>query len=169
MKEISWIQTLSPVVALLGACLGAGIAVFFSGHQKKKSWLDTFNAVHSSFWSDPDFQRIRKCIAYDSAYVELANALDKRSKDAPLSVQEMDLIDNLDKFLNLLSRVTRLGQEYKGFADLWRKLYFDWWFEHCFEPNRTEVAGYIARHYEDSLLAPHSRQDPKRMLERQAG
>lgn len=113
--------------------LALSFAVYWlSRRQRAESWLRAFNDMHHEFWSDRSYATVREWLACQQSYWEVAPILKKR-RDSPLEVtpQDYSKLENLDKFLNLMSRIVNNNPEFQKQGRVWRDLFLKYWLEEC--------------------------------------
>lgn len=128
-----------------------------SKQQLRESWLQTYGEIHTLFWNDSDIKKIRCCLGYELPYAELRSLLihyrelienpSDQAKD--LVEDEYLLMDQLDKYLNLLERAGGIRPELRRHRDLWKALFFHYWLDLCMNPTRPELVWYMNKHYQD--------------------
>jgi len=152
LKLIS--QLLQGLTGIAGIVIAA-LVYKFSRQQDRESWLRTYKELHETFWSDPDFRTIRAWLASNDAYSTIQPILEKRRliDDGPkiaeiLNEEEYKVLEKFDRFLNFLLRVIVINPEFKRRRDLWDKLYFQYWLDRFYDPNRPELKWYFDNFYQ---------------------
>jgi hypothetical protein len=147
---------LSSLIGLAGGLIAAVLVYKFSRQQARESWLRTYKELHEFFWSDSDFQEIRAWLACNRSYAKIQPILEKRQLIAKehglsdsLSEEEYKMLERLDRFLNFLLRVIVINPDFKRRKDLWDKLYFQYWLDQFYHPNRPELRWYFEEFYEE--------------------
>jgi len=173
MNEL--IEILSPVTNGLTSIAGVAIAWILyrlNERQQKESWFRTFTEFHEAFWNDPVMSEVRCWIAYERAYLDLKPILHKRrdieeGKLSPktLSKREYEVIEKLDKFLNLVLRVDVVSSLLKSNYGqlLLRELFIDYWLKQSLRENRAELKWYV-EHFLPELANPQLLEAKMRQL-----
>jgi|YNPBryulayer2012_1023412.scaffolds.fasta_scaffold29435_1 hypothetical protein len=125
-----------------------------SKQRAKDTWLRTYAEIHSSFWNDPEIQQVRYWLAYPSAYKAIKEVLIKRrlidngAENIPdLVHEEYEMLDKLDKYLNLLLRAITINPKTLPEYDMWNALHFKYWLNACLDTRRDELIWYISKFY----------------------
>ena len=124
-----------------------------SRQQRSDTWLRLFSEIHHTFWNDPDICEIRYCLCHDNAYKPLGETISLRmeilngSTDDKLSIEQQELLDKLDKFLNLIDRAVGTSLGAPKAKHMWRKRFFTAWIDLCINSSRTEFDCYINYFY----------------------
>ncbi len=149
------ISTLLATLTGMASIVIAALAYKFSRQQARESWLRTYKELHETFWSDPDFRKIRAWLACNRSYSTIQPVLVKRQlidkglkPVESLSEEEYKVLEKLDRFLNFLLRVIVINPEFKRRKDLWDKLYFQYWLERFYDSSRPELRWYFGKFYE---------------------
>lgn len=157
-------------IALTFVASIAGIAIAYlvyqlDRRQHKETWIRTYREIHAVFWNDPNMAKVRYWINYDRAYLEIKPVLEKRRKiaDGELPLVELfdteyKVLDDLDKFYNLVLQVIALNKHVKADfgQDLWTNLYFSYWVKERIadDPERSDLLWYIKTFYGEELYLP---------------
>jgi len=169
------IAILSAITTGLASIAGAAIAWMLyrlNGRQQKESWLRAFTEFHEAFWNDSDMSEVRCWIAYERAYLDIKPILQKRKdieegKLSPetLEKREYEVIDKLDKFLNLVLRVDVISSLLKSDygQHLLRELFIDYWLKQSLRENRAELKWYV-EHFLPELAKPQMLESKMRRL-----
>lgn len=134
------------------------LAVYkLSSRQREDSWQLHFASIHDSFWKDDEYRIVRSWLSCQIAYEqELKGTLQKcldKNLDPTITPCEYRSLDNLDKFLNLLTRVIALDSKNASHRSLLDALFFSYWLERAVrktedEPlNKTELYAYVNKYY----------------------
>jgi hypothetical protein len=150
-------QILIALNSLMGLVLVfiAALGIKLSRQQARDSWLRTYKELHETFWSEPDFQEVRAWLANEVTYATVKPVLKKRQAMAnnqeacSLPLEEYEVLEKLDKFLNFLLAVIIINPEFKKRVDLWQNLYFDYWLKKFGDSNRPELGWYLKEFYRE--------------------
>ncbi|RMG05035.1 MAG: hypothetical protein D6735_05970 [Acidobacteria bacterium] len=151
------IDTASQIVLGVAGLLISWFLYRQSQQRAKDTWLRTYAEIHSLFWNDPAIQEVRCWLAYPTAYTKLRSvlvkryALDRHVEGTPeLEKEEYEILDKLDKYLNVLMRAVtvnpRLSGEHKD-DDFWSALHFKYWLNACLDVRREELVWYVQKFY----------------------
>jgi len=159
-NELSeWIQILSTIISASVSIVGATIAYMLyrlSTQQQEESWLRTFKESHEAFWNDSVMAEVRSWIICEPAYKKIEPALIKRRKIKvgelnadTLSKDEYEIIEKLDKFLNVLLRIEAVSSHLKFDSNqvFWKKLSADYWVQALLSDARPELQSYVTTFY----------------------
>lgn len=140
-----------PAMTGLASVFVAVLVYRHSRRQRYDKWLEHFNSLHSSFWDESDMRTVRRWLASEEAYeVEAKPVLSARMRGR-VTAAEYGVLENLDRFLNLMTRMVRLHPPDVGkLSDLRDILFFSYWLKEATDGRRLpELRWYAEEFYHD--------------------
>lgn len=155
---LSWFSAIvDPVIKIVLGLSGPVISLLIYllyRRQRTDAWLRDFGELHRAFWDDRAMVDIRLWLANAEAYAEIAPVLrirraihDKELSAFALPKRDYAVLEKIDRFCNLMMRVSVLDPKFVRHADVWRRLFVQYWVDQIFTPEHAELSWYVKEFY----------------------
>lgn len=143
---------LAPLVQPMTGIIGALIAFMLfrlSRQQYRDGTNRTYKDLHEGFYNDVVLAKVRKYLACGQSYAPVQEILQKRQQiffgDLPensLTPEEYDVLEEIDRFLNFLVRISAVAPQFKNIHASWREHLLDYWVRRMQEDDREHFRWY---------------------------
>ena len=150
---LNTIADIGTILTGLGAAWIVWLGYRLAHRQRADTWLENLNHLHSLFWEDADFKKVREWLASDNAYADLQRSIEARFlHPEDMSTSDYGRIELLDKFFNFLIRVRLVDSQLQSKRDLWEELLFRFWLDEMSERQRWHMLIYFQHFFRMTRL-----------------
>jgi hypothetical protein len=146
-----FLKEISPILTI-----GLGIFVFWkSWRVRGENQLEYFRAVHKEFWENPQMRKVRCWLACPEWYaIDVRPVLILRNDRRWASPKQYEVLESLDNFLNFMTTVIVLSENFFGnklfgkkkHDDVLDQTFFGYWIAQTLVD--PELAVYVEAFYE---------------------
>lgn len=153
-----WLDILLRLMPVVSSSATAAVAWLVLKHyraQRKDRWIEQFSAIHDHFWKDENMKQVRRWLACRDSYdTELGPVLRRRQQTENATSENYEVLEKLDSFFNLMTRLTRTIPELPEQQKLLTSTFFTYWMKEATDGNvRPELRWYVQTFYQDLTVA----------------
>jgi hypothetical protein len=136
---------------------------------RRDNWAKVLREFHYSFWNDDDMKKVRMWIALDSAYEDVQPIFKKRKNNEPLTEDEYDVLEKMDRFAALLLAYKNVAPNNRWHRRASKRLFDEYWLTRITQEDRSAMYAYMQCFYEELIINSPTRRSTRPCASRPAG